>query len=108
MKKGSKKAGSVISDEEWDKQFDEAAIKALNAPDNRVKVRVNTFIDADIYDALHEEAERTAAGGAGEVLAVVVQQAACMRVMTTVRPWRSHACFARAFWVTSGFSEICS
>lgn len=59
MKKGSKKAGSTILDEEWDRRFDEAALRALEGPDNRTKVRVNTFIDADIYDSLNEEAERT-------------------------------------------------
>lgn len=59
MKKKSKKSGSHISDEAWDKKFDEAAERALNAPDSSVKIRVNTFIDLDIYKALHEEADRT-------------------------------------------------
>lgn len=59
MKKDSKKSGSRTSDEEFDRMFMDAAERALNAPDSRVKIRVNTFIDADIYDALNEEAERT-------------------------------------------------
>ncbi len=59
MKRGSKKDGSSISDKEFDELFEKEAMRALNAPDSRVKMRVNTFIDADIYDALNEEAERT-------------------------------------------------
>lgn len=46
MKKKSKKSGPRISDEEF-------------APRRDVKIRVNTFIDLDIYDALNEEAEKT-------------------------------------------------
>lgn len=59
MKKDSKKPGSHTSDNEFDRRFIDDAERALNAPDNRVKIRVNTFIDADIYDALHDEADRT-------------------------------------------------
>ncbi len=55
MKKHSKKPGSRISDEELDKAID----RALNAPKRDVKVRVNTFIDLDIYEALNDEADRT-------------------------------------------------
>lgn len=55
MKKSSKKPGSRISDEELSKELD----RALNAPRRDVKIRVNTFIDLDIYDALNEEAEKT-------------------------------------------------
>lgn len=59
MKKKSKKPGSNISDHDFDKMFDEAAYRALNDPETRLKIRVNTYIDFDIYDALNEEAERT-------------------------------------------------
>lgn len=55
MKKKSKKNGTPISDEEFDLALD----KALNATRRDVKIRVNTFIDLDIYDALKEEAEKT-------------------------------------------------
>ncbi len=55
MKKKSKKSGTRISDEEFDLALD----KALNAKRSEVKIRVNTFIDLDIYDALNEEAEKT-------------------------------------------------
>ncbi len=55
MKKKSKKNGAPISDEEFDLALD----KALNAKRSDVKIRVNTFIDLDIYDALNEEAEKT-------------------------------------------------
>lgn len=55
MKKKSKKSGTPISDEEFDLALD----KALNATRREVKIRVNTFIDLDIYDALNEEAEKT-------------------------------------------------
>jgi uncharacterized protein (DUF4415 family) len=57
MKKGSKKVGSRIS--ESDRKFIDAAERALSAPTSRAKIRVNTFIDLDIYDALNDEAERT-------------------------------------------------
>lgn len=59
MKKHSKKPGSRTSDEEWDKAFDKEIQKALNAPKRDVKIRVNTFIDLDIYEALNDEADRT-------------------------------------------------
>jgi uncharacterized protein (DUF4415 family) len=59
MKKSSRKLGSRISDKEFDEQFDIAIEKALNAPKRDVKIRVNTFIDLDIYEALNEEADRT-------------------------------------------------
>jgi uncharacterized protein (DUF4415 family) len=55
MKKTSKKNGSRISDKEFTKALD----KALAAPKREVKIRVNTFIDYDVYEALNEEAERT-------------------------------------------------
>jgi uncharacterized protein (DUF4415 family) len=55
MKKSSKKPGKRISDEELSREID----KALEAPDRDIKVRINTFIDYDIYEALNEEAERT-------------------------------------------------
>jgi uncharacterized protein (DUF4415 family) len=57
MKKGSKKVGSRIS--ESDRKFIDAAERALSAPTSRAKIRVNTFIDLDIYDALNDEAGRT-------------------------------------------------
>jgi uncharacterized protein (DUF4415 family) len=55
MKKSSKKLGRRISDEELSREID----RALEAPDRDIKVRINTFIDYDIYEALNEEAERT-------------------------------------------------
>lgn len=55
MKKPSKKRGSRISDEELSKEID----RALNAPKRDVKIRVNTFIDFDVYEALNEEADKT-------------------------------------------------
>ena len=55
MKKPSKKPGFRISDEELSRELD----RALNAPKRDVKIRVNTFIDLDIYEALHDEADRT-------------------------------------------------
>lgn len=55
MKKYSKKRGTRISDEEVSKAIE----KALNAPKRDVKMRVNTFIDLDIYEALNDEADRT-------------------------------------------------
>ena len=55
MKKKSKVSGSRISDEDFDLALD----KALNARRRDVKIRVNTFIDLDIYDALNQEAEKT-------------------------------------------------
>ena len=55
MKKSLKKPGFPTSDEEFRKELD----RALNAPKKDVKVRVNTFIDLDIYEALNEEADRT-------------------------------------------------
>ena len=55
MRKSLKNPGSRISDEELSRELD----RALNAPKRDVKVRVNTFIDLDIYEALNEEAEST-------------------------------------------------
>lgn len=55
MKKKSKTRGFLTSD----KEVDEALDRALNAKRSEVKIRVNTFIDLDIYDALNEEAEKT-------------------------------------------------
>lgn len=54
MKKKSKKPGLTTSH-----KIDEALDKALNAPKRDVKIRVNTFIDLDIYEALNEEADKT-------------------------------------------------
>lgn len=59
MKKHSKKPGSRTSDEEFDKKLDSALERALNAPKRDFKIRVNTFIDLDIYEALNDEADRT-------------------------------------------------
>lgn len=55
MKKQLKKHGSRISDEELHQEIE----RALNAPKRDVKIRVNTFIDLDIYEALNDEADRT-------------------------------------------------
>ncbi|MGE3610917.1 MAG: hypothetical protein AB7I27_15105 [Bacteriovoracaceae bacterium] len=55
MKKQSKKPGKSTSRQE----FDEAVKRALSATDKEIKIRINTFIDFDIYKALQEEAERT-------------------------------------------------
>lgn len=55
MKKRSKDNGYRSSDDEIDKALE----RALNAPKRDVKIRVNTFIDLDIYEALNEEADRT-------------------------------------------------
>ncbi len=54
MKKKSKKPGSSTS-----RKIDEVLDRALNAPKRDVKIRVNTFIDLDIYEALNEEADKT-------------------------------------------------
>ena len=54
MKKKSKKLGSSTS-----RKIDEVLDRALNAPKRDVKIRVNTFIDLDIYEALNEEADKT-------------------------------------------------
>lgn len=59
MKKPLKKHGSRTSDEEFRKNFDKDMKKALNASKREVKIRVNTFIDLDIYEALNDEADRT-------------------------------------------------
>ena len=55
MKKNSKRPGKRISDEELSQEID----RALEAPDRDIKVRINTFIDYDIYEALNNEAEQT-------------------------------------------------
>jgi uncharacterized protein (DUF4415 family) len=55
MKKRSKDNGYRSSDDEIDKALE----RALNAPKRDVKIRVNTFIDLDIYEALNDEADRT-------------------------------------------------
>lgn len=55
MKKSSKRPGKYISDEELSREID----RALEAPDRDIKVRINTFIDYDIYEALNNEADRT-------------------------------------------------
>lgn len=54
MKKNSKKRGLPTFPE-----VDEALDKALKAPKKEVKIRVNTFIDLDIYEALNKEADKT-------------------------------------------------
>jgi uncharacterized protein (DUF4415 family) len=51
MKKKSTPTGKNISELESELK------KALEAPRKDVKIRVNTFIDLDIYDALNAEAE---------------------------------------------------
>lgn len=55
MRKKSKDSGYRSSDDEIDKALE----RALNAPKRDVKIRVNTFIDLDIYKALNDEADRT-------------------------------------------------
>jgi uncharacterized protein (DUF4415 family) len=55
MKKTLKKRGTHISDEEISRELD----RALAAPKRDVKIRVNTFIDLDIYEALNEEADKS-------------------------------------------------
>ena len=44
-----------LSKKELSKEID----RALKAPKRDVKMRVNTFIDLDIYEALNDEADRT-------------------------------------------------
>jgi uncharacterized protein (DUF4415 family) len=51
MKKKSTPSGKNIS------ELGSELKKALKAPRKDVKIRVNTFIDLDIYDALNAEAE---------------------------------------------------
>ena len=41
------------------KQLSKEIDRALKAPKREVKMRVNTFIDLDIYEALNDEADRT-------------------------------------------------
>lgn len=55
MKKNSKKPGKRSSKMSLDEVLD----KALKATDRDIKIRINTFIDYDIYDTLNQEAERT-------------------------------------------------
>lgn len=63
MQKKSKKPGPRTSiDHDMDKNMIEDLNAALNAPKREAKIRVNTFIDADIYMALHEEADRIGIG----------------------------------------------
>lgn len=59
MKKLSKKHGKSISRSKAEqvKKLEADIKKALAAPLKESKVRVNTWIDADIYLALNEEAE---------------------------------------------------
>jgi uncharacterized protein (DUF4415 family) len=59
MKKNSKKRGFPTSDEQFHKDFARDIKKALKAPKSELKIRVNTFIDYDIYESLQGEAERT-------------------------------------------------
>ncbi len=51
MKKKLTASGKSIS------KLESELKKALKAPRKDVKIRVNTFIDLDIYDALNAEAE---------------------------------------------------
>jgi uncharacterized protein (DUF4415 family) len=59
MKKPSKKPGYPTSDKQFHEDFARDIKKALNATKRDVKIRVNTFIDLDIYEALNEEADET-------------------------------------------------
>jgi len=62
MKKPLRKPGPRTSiDPDFDKKLEEDLNRALNAPKKEFKIRVNTFIDLDIYEALHDEADRTGA-----------------------------------------------
>lgn len=63
MKKKSKLPGPRTSvNPEYDKKILEDLEKAIKAPKREAKIRVNTFIDADVYMALQDEAERTGQG----------------------------------------------
>jgi uncharacterized protein (DUF4415 family) len=55
MKKPSKKPGKSILTKTMEELIDEA----IRAPKKDVKIRVNTFIDLDIYEALNDEADQT-------------------------------------------------
>jgi hypothetical protein len=55
MKKPSKKPGKSILTKTMEELIDEA----IQAPKKDVKIRVNTFIDLDIYEALNDEADET-------------------------------------------------
>lgn len=59
MKKPLKKRGYPTSDDQFHDDFARDIKKALNAPKRDAKIRVNTFIDLDIYEALNDEAEET-------------------------------------------------
>jgi uncharacterized protein (DUF4415 family) len=59
MKKPSKKRGYPTSEKKFHEDLSRDIEKALKATDKDLKIRVNTFIDYDIYEALNEEAERT-------------------------------------------------
>ncbi len=60
MKKKSKLSGKTTSKRKMTEQeVDEMLDRALVAHKKEFKVKVNTYIDSDIYMALNEEAERT-------------------------------------------------
>jgi uncharacterized protein (DUF4415 family) len=63
MKNFSRRHGSRTSiDPEFDKKILDDLEDALMAPKKEAKIRVNTFIDADIYEALHDEADKVGIG----------------------------------------------
>lgn len=63
MKKSLKKPGSRTSiNPEFDRKILNDLKSALRAPKKEAKVRINTFIDADIYEALHDEADTIGIG----------------------------------------------
>jgi uncharacterized protein (DUF4415 family) len=61
MKKKSKQSGKNTSKSKVQKELEleEALDKAIKAPKKEAKVRVNTWIDSDIYLALNKEAKAT-------------------------------------------------
>lgn len=60
MKKKSKQNGKTTSRRKMSEQeVDEMLDRALVAPAKDFKIKVNTYIDSDIYMALNEEAKRT-------------------------------------------------
>ena len=61
MKKLSSQHGkaSLKTKKEKEKELEDALNKALGAPKRDTKVKVNAWIDADIFEALIDEAEAT-------------------------------------------------
>jgi uncharacterized protein (DUF4415 family) len=61
MKKTSAKSGKATSKSQIDKEKDleKALVEAIAAPMRETKVRVNTWIDGDVYEALNDEAKAT-------------------------------------------------